>query len=266
MAVRLPSISTSSDVSARSVPVPITIPQYRLSSIAAIWASAAIPMAALAWVAAPLISRAIEGPASLVSALFVCLTAGLVWQCALVLFLVRREQGSLRWSVVKQALWLRSPRSPRTGRAGGRVWLMIVPFIALFGAEHFVPGLPGPGTRDFATFLGSGTGHAFFHGSWGWFTLVVVMGLFNTVLGEELLFRGFLLPRMNGVFGRADWLANGMLFAFYHLHEPWVIPTTLIDTFCLALPTKRYGSAWFGIVVHSTQTVFICLAVLAVVT
>ena len=74
------------------------------------------------------------------------------------------------------------------------------------------------------------------------------------------------LPRMNGVFGRADWLANGMLFAFYHLHEPWVIPTTLIDTFCLALPTKRYGSAWFGIVVHSTQTVFICLAVLAVVT
>jgi membrane protease YdiL (CAAX protease family) len=265
MAVRLPSISTSSDVSARSVPAPVTIPQYRLSSIAAIWASAAVPMAALAWVAAPLISRALEGPASLVSALLVCFTAGLVWQCALVLYLVRREQGSLRWSVIQEALWLRSPRSPRTGRAGGRVWLMLVPFIALFGAEQFVPALPSPVTRDFATFLGSGTGHDFFHGSWGWFALVVVMGLFNTVLGEELLFRGFLLPRMNGVFGRTDWLANGLLFACYHLHEPWVIPTALIDTFCLALPTKRYGSAWFGIVVHSTQTVFICLAVLALV-
>ena len=29
--------------------------------------------------------------------------------------------------------------------------------------------------------------------------------VFNTVLGEELLFRGFLLPRMNGAFGRRDW-------------------------------------------------------------
>lgn len=194
MAVRLPSLSTSSDVSARSVPAPITITQYRLSSIAAVWASAAVPMAAIAWVAAPLTSRALGGPAPLVSALFLSLTAGLVWQCALVLFLVRREQGSLRLSVLKEALWLRAPRSPRTGRSGGRVWLMLMPFIALFAAEQFVPALPGPVNRHFATFLGSGTGHAFFHGSWGWFALVVVMGLFNTVLGEELLFRGLLLP------------------------------------------------------------------------
>lgn len=30
------------------------------------------------------------------------------------------------------------------------------------------------------------------------------MFLFNTALGEELLFRGYLLPRMNGAFGRGD--------------------------------------------------------------
>jgi hypothetical protein len=35
-----------------------------------------------------------------------------VWQFVLVMGLVRREQGSLRWSVVKQALWLQPPRSP----------------------------------------------------------------------------------------------------------------------------------------------------------
>ena len=38
--------------------------------------------------------------------------------------------------------------------------------------------------------------------------LILVMFLFNTVLGEELLFRGFFLPRMNGAFGRGDWAAN----------------------------------------------------------
>ena len=62
--------------------------------------------------------------------------------------------------------------------------------------------------------------------------------VFNTVLGEELLFRGLLLPRMNGVFGRKDWLANGVLFAAYHLHVPWVIPATLLDTFIVAYPAE----------------------------
>ena len=40
-------------------------------------------------------------------------------------------------------------------------------------------------------------------GNWGWHSLILVMFLFNTVLGEELL-RGLLLPRMNRVFGRGD--------------------------------------------------------------
>ena len=50
------------------------------------------------------------------------------------------------------------------------------------------------------------------HGAWGWYAVLVVMFVCNTVLGAELLFRGFLLPRMSGVFGRVDRLANGVLF------------------------------------------------------
>jgi membrane protease YdiL (CAAX protease family) len=47
-----------------------------------------------------------------------------------------------------------------------------------------------------------------------------VFAVFNSFLGEELLFRGVLLPRMNAVFGRWDWLANGVVFGAYHLHQP----------------------------------------------
>jgi hypothetical protein len=82
----------------------------------------------------------------------------------------------------------------------------------------------------------------------------VSLSLFNTVLGEELLFRGLLLPRMRDAFGRGDWLANGLLFAAYHLHAPWVIPTSLLDTFALAYPSRRYRSALIGIAVHSVQS------------
>ena len=86
-----------------------------------------------------------------------------------------------------------------------------------------------------------------------------------TIVGEELLFRGFLLPRMNGAFGRGDWVANGLLFTVYHLHVPWAMSAALLDTLTLAYPTKRYRSAWIGIAVHSSQSVFFALLILALV-
>jgi uncharacterized protein len=47
-----------------------------------------------------------------------------------------------------------------------------------------------------------------------------VLAVFNSVRGEELLFRRLLLPKMQGVFGRRDWVPHGALFAVYHLHQP----------------------------------------------
>jgi membrane protease YdiL (CAAX protease family) len=197
--------------------------------------------------------------------LVACLTAGLVWQGVLVLVLVRRETGTLRWRAIADALWLHQPRSPRTGRVGGRVWWVLVPAVLVVGLEQVLPSLSAPAGRDLGEFLRSTTGHDFLSGNWPWFAVIVVMALFNTVLGEELLFRGLLLPRMRGVFGRADWLANGVLFAVYHLHMPWVIPTALLDSLALAYPSRRYRSAWLGIVVHSVQSVLIVGATLALV-
>jgi uncharacterized protein len=103
--------------------------------------------------------------------------------------------------------------------------------------------------------LGSDAGMTFLAGNWVWFAIIAAMLVFNTVLGEELLFRGLLLPRMQGAFGRGDWVANGVLFAAYHLHAPWMMPATLIDIFALSYPSRRYRSALMGIAVHSTQTV-----------
>jgi uncharacterized protein len=241
------------------------LPQLELRGIIAVWAAAALPMGLFAWVVAPLLADQLSGGSALTRALLITLAAGLVWQFVLVLILVRREQGTLRWPVVRDALWLRAPRSPRTGRRGGRVWLVVVPLIVALAAEELVPGLPHPVGRDFGDFLDSHAGHALLAGGWGWFAIILAGMVFNTVLGEELLFRGFLLPRMNGVFGRRDWLANGVLFAVYHLHVPWVIPQALLDTFILAYPSKRYRSALVGIVVHSAQTVVLGALTLSLV-
>ena len=214
--------------------------QYSLAKILGIWASAALPMATLAWVVAPLLASRLAGPLALERVLLVSLTVGLVWQFVLVMILVHRERGSLRWPVLKDALWLQAPRSPTTGRVGGRLWLVLIPCVLLLAAEEFIPSfLPVTG-HDFTSFLGSEAGQSFMSGNWGWFVLIVALMVFNTVLGEELLFRGLLLPRMKGAFGRFDWVANGFLFALYHLHMPWVIPSTLVgDTFALSYPSRR---------------------------
>jgi uncharacterized protein len=245
----------------------VEIPQYRRRAIVAVWAAAALPMAVLAWLVAPALADRFAGAGHvpMAKALIVSLTIGLVWQFVLVAALVAREQRNLRWSTVREALWLRSPRSPRSGRVGGRVWLILIPLIVALAAEELIPRAALPENRDFATLLESDAGRAFLDGAWSWFGLFVVMAVFNTALGEELLFRGFLLPRMNGAFGRGDWVANGILFAGYHLHVPWVIPAGLLDTFILAYPSKRYRSAWIGIAVHSAQSVFLAILILTLV-
>jgi membrane protease YdiL (CAAX protease family) len=183
------------------------------------------------------------------------LLAGLIWQFILVVLMVYRERGTLRWSVVQDSPWLHAPRSPKTGRRGGRLWLVVIPLIAALAVEELLPTLPTPATHDMGLFLGSNLGQALLSGNWVWFAIIVLPQIFNTVLGEELLFRGLLLPRMNGQFGRSDWVANGVLLAVYHLHVPRVIPQALLDTFILAYPSKRYRSALIGIIVHSAQSV-----------
>lgn len=241
----------------------VTVTQYTRRGIAAIWAAAALPMGALAWLVVPAVSDGSRS--SLARAILVCLTAGLVWQFVLAACLVGYEQRSLRWSRLRDALWLRSPRSPRTGRVGGKTWFVVVPLVVAFAVHDLIPSLPSPAGRDLGEFLTTDAGKAMFDGAWGWFALTVVMFVFNTVLGEELLFRGVLLPRMHGAFGDRDWVANGVLFAAYHLHVPWVIPVTLLDTFILAYPVKRYRSAWLGIAVHSAQSLVLALLLLSLV-
>jgi membrane protease YdiL (CAAX protease family) len=222
-------------------------------------------MAGLAWIGVPLLAGRLDGPGAWPRAVVLCLTAGLVWQFVLVLIAVRREQGTLRWPVLRDALWLRAPRSPRTGRRGGRTWWVLLPLVLAVAAKEMLPKIPAPVDRDQGLFLQSASGHEFFAGNWTWFAAILTMMVFNTVLGEELLFRGLLLPRMRGLFGRWDWLANGLLFGLYHLHLPWSIPANLLDTFVLSYPPSRFRSALLGICVHSVQTVVFTAMLLVLV-
>jgi uncharacterized protein len=264
MSTNYPTTRIESGEASTVSATPVVIPQLSRPGVLAVWAAAAIPMGLLAWVVAPLAADRLSGPGALARALIALLTVGLVWQFVLVVILLYREQGTLRWRVVREALWLRAPRNPRTGKRGGRQWLIIPVLMAAYFALDVVPSLPHDQRRDFGAFMTS-DGPAVLGGSWGWFAVLITLWVFNTVLGEELLFRGYLLPRMNNGFGRADWLANGILFTAYHLHMPWAMPGILLDTLTFALPSKHYRSALIGIIVHSSQSIMMFFLVLPVV-
>jgi membrane protease YdiL (CAAX protease family) len=177
-----------------------------------------------------------------------------------------RRQGSAgwRWPAIRDALWLRAPSE--NGRCGGRLWLWAAPFAVGFAAVQFLPvRLPALASHDFGIFLGSADGRSALHGNWGLFALSVAMFVFNTVLGEELLFRGLLLPRMRGAFGRYDWIVNAVLFGAYHLHQPWSILGSMLDGMMMSYPTRRWRSAWLGILVHPAQSAFLAVLLLTLV-
>jgi uncharacterized protein len=62
------------------------VSQYSLAQILAVYAAAAIPMAVLAWVVAPVLGALLGGgDTAFIKALLLCITAGLVWQFVLTL-------------------------------------------------------------------------------------------------------------------------------------------------------------------------------------
>jgi len=241
-----------------------------------VWAAAAIPMATLGWVVTPALARHPDNPGFDKLAI---LTVGLVWQFILVMLLLYQETGDLRWRTIRHRLWLNPPRAPQTGEFRRRLWWWLVPVVVLTALYQLqirgtldklwvsiFPFLAEPPNFDLGSVLNTPEGKAQLVGNWGVLLLYVVSALFNTVLGEELVFRGLLLPRMASVCGRWDWVVNGLLFGAYHLHQPWgMLGSAAGGAFFFALPTRYFQSSWFGIAAHSGQSIYFTFLILGLV-
>jgi uncharacterized protein len=253
--------------------------QYTLAQILGIWAAAALPMGILGWVVAPALASGVSNSREALTIRVMVLTAGLIWQFLLAMLVVYREEGDLRWATIRRRLWLNTPKHPTSGQSRGRLWLWLVPLILLIAIwelalhapldHHWVnlfPLFAEPAGFSGRELFASQEARDQLVGAWGFLALFAVNALFNTFLGEELLLRGVLLPRMQGVFGKWDWLANGVLFGLYHLHQPWGIPGNIVSaTFLEAYPARRLRSVWMAIIVHSGQSVYFLFLLLGLV-
>lgn len=78
------------------------------------------------------------------------------------------------------------------------------------------------------------------------YSLVFIFVAFLTPLVEELYFRGYLLPRMQGKFAP---LLHSFLFAVQHVLEPWMIITRTLGFLPILFGVKK-KNIYIGIIVH----------------
>lgn len=250
--------------------------QYTIWKILGIWLAAGAPMWLMGWVAYPALNSGLSQTEAgvLRTELF---TLGLIWQFVFALIILFSEEGSIRLSTIRRRFWLNHPVSPRTGKPQKTLWWWIIPLILLSASLEV--GLRSPLTNlwtgifpFFAEPPGYNAAELFapemrslWPGEWGLLGSFLILSLFNTFLGEEFLFRGVLLPKMEGVFGKRDWVANGVLFTVYHLHQPWGLLATLPADLVFAFSGKYFRSNWFPIILHSGQSVLLLILILGLV-
>jgi len=249
-----------------------SLPQYSLATILLIWAAAALPMPILAFWVAPRVALATGMHPGI--AIWGLMILGMVWQCVLAVLLLRAEAPAARQSGWASRLWLQAPRDPVTAKPRMRLLWWVVPVIAgtaLIEQTDFADVLAAPllwlapslaliPAPDLASLA-----QPQFVGAWWLIPLALVSCLFNYALGEELLFRGVLLPRMRGAFGRWDWVANAVLFGCYHLIRPLTVPAIVLSTMLWTLPSRKYRSIWFALIPHGIEGLFILALVAGLV-
>ena len=214
--------------------------QYALWQIIGIWLAAGAPMWLLGWLVYPAMRLGLP-PAEAALLRLKLLTVGLVWEFALAMIILYYEEGNFRLSTISRRFWLNHPMSVRTGETKKSLWWWIVPLMLLvaFVEIDFKPTLVNlwatifpllaePKGYDMSSMLTPEL-RPQMGVTWSLLGLFFVNALFNTILGEELLFRGLLLPKMEGVFGKWDWIANGL----WKLPEPACIrPPKVSGMYC----------------------------------
>ncbi len=249
--------------------------QYALWQIIGIWLAAGAPMWVLGWLVYPAMSAGLP-PAEAGLLRFRLLTIGLVWEFVLAMLILYYEEGNLRLSTIRRRFWLNHPVDAN-GQTKKSLWWWIIPLILLVAAMDlflrpmlvhftgtFFPLIAEPAGYDGSSLFAPEL-RSQWVGAWGLLGLLFVEGVFNTFLGEEFIFRGVLLPKMEGMFGTWDWLANGVVFGLYHLHQPWGIVSSILTDMVYAYSSKRFHSNWFAIILHSGQTVYLLFLVLGLV-
>jgi membrane protease YdiL (CAAX protease family) len=247
---------------------------YSRFRVLGLWLLATVPMVLVTWIVAPrLIPHLAWWPAA---AVYLALSSlGMLWQGVLALWALRQEGVPLRWRTLRRRTWLQVPRHPNTGEPRGWrfLWLALslpLALLPLLVGNVFTASWLGLRTLHSQTAIDLSPGYAKsldlaspeFSGQWWLLALVLVAGALGA-FAEEFLFRGVLLPRMNGTFGGNGWFANATLFALSYAHVPLMLPSRWLAALVTVWPARRWRSNWLSVAVRGGECAGLVAAALA---
>jgi len=245
--------------------------QYSLQKILIIWALSAMPMGVLAFVITPGVVAITNWTPLIVY--WIAIIIGLVWQFILSLIILKRDGHELNWQTVVTRMKYQRPVNTKTGKSSYWLLLWTIPFIVLSALiQSGVISLPNvdswmaPLIQHLPKYDLASLGTTEYKGAWWILGLFIVTSVFNYFFGEEFMYRGILLPKMNGVFGKWDWFFNGILFGFYHLHKPHIIlSTALYFGFVFSLPSRLLQSNWMAVIIHGLEGLLGFIVILGII-
>jgi membrane protease YdiL (CAAX protease family) len=247
--------------------------QYNLTKILTIWAAVSIPMPIMAFWIAPAVATGLNLNPLLV--IWLLLIGGMIWQFILSVGLLYHELDEFTWAAICDRIWLKKPCDPKTGKTSYKLFWWLIPAFGFYALIELTPVvdiigrlilIPFPILESLPDLNLADLGDTEeFVGAWWLMVVAVVSCTFNYLLGEELLFRGVLLPKMRGVFGKWDWFANSALFALYHLHRPLQMLGFIFGGLAWNLPSRQFRSIWFAIILHSLEAIPLLVGVFMIV-
>lgn len=114
-----------------------------------------------------------------------------------------------------------------------------------------IPGFLQPVAAQFASDPLSIYEAAFGGLAGNWLALASYTALiFVNVIGEELWWRGYILPRQQLAFGKYTWLVHGLLWWGFHAFKWWDILPLLAPTLLISFLAQRSQNTWPGIIIH----------------
>jgi len=72
------------------------------------------------------------------------------------------------------------------------------------------------------------------------------------IMGEEILWRGVILPRQEIVFGKHTWVVHGIGWAIFHIAFGWQLLLTMLPIlFIQSYVVQRRRNTWTGVFIHA---------------
>jgi len=235
------------------------IPQLKWPGLVSLFALPVAWWLIIMYLVTPRLLPAITTPGGEINgyALNLITLAGYLFEFFLAIYVLRREGQSFKWKALKTRLNLRW--------GGWKAWgLFLLVFLAAFALTFplistskitasiapppdWFPASQNPlkevnGVEDALPGVA-------FRGNILFLLLFLFTGVMN-IAGEDTYYRGVLIPKLHGLFGRWAWLAGGLVFALKHVYVWWRVQEVLPLAIAGAFLFEPIGSLPLAMLAH----------------